>query len=436
MRIIKNLVEIDFKNKDGDFLLVNGINGYIDLIHKREKTILDLWKKTEKIIPCDNVEKVLYDKLKSRNYIMTAQDEDEQKSHVINTLYSKINHGVSAQTAWFVLTYNCNFNCPYCYEGQNNSKSIMTFEMIDRIFEVNTNIKKIGFFGGEPLLLSNRKVIEYIISKASTSTQYYVITNGYYLEEYIDILKSIDVRNIQVTLDGSESKHNETRCLHNGGPTYEKIINGVKLCVANNIPVKIRMNISLDNMEDCFREKKRIEETDWGKSVRFEMQQLFQTEGEDLKTISDNLFVEDNRNNSKVNQILKKSLPLSNFLYNGIPLRPILRTCDREGQARFYDADGNIYNCILAVGNKSKSIGTYFPQVQLKEKSFLTRDITKIPQCMECPYALLCGGGCSNGVPEDKDLYSPNCYSFIREIEYMVPQIYKLKYDKSARNNN
>ena len=55
---------------------------------------------------------------------------------------------------------------------------------------------------------------------------------------------------------------------------------------------------------------------------------------------------------------------------------------------------------------------------------------------MECPYALLCGGGCSNGVPEDKDLYSPNCYSFIREIEYMVPQIYKLKYDKSARNNN
>jgi len=28
------------------------------------------------------------------------------------------------------------------------------------------------------------------------------------------------------------------------------------------------------------------------------------------------------------------------------------------------------------------------------------------------------------------------CYSFIRGIEYMVPQIYKLKYDKSTRNNN
>ena len=72
-------------------------------------------------------------------------------------------------------------------------------------------------------------------------------------------------------------------------------------------------------------------------------------------------------------------------------------------------------------------MGTYYPEFMLKEKSFLTRDITKIEQCRTCKNALFCGGGCPNGIPEDKDIYSPNCYSFWNETENTVPAIFRLK---------
>lgn len=94
---------------------------------------------------------------------------------------------------------------------------------------------------------------------------------------------------------------------------------------------------------------------------------------------------------------------------------------------QFYDPEGDIYNCILAVGQKAKAVGTYFPEFRLKEKSFLTRDITKIEECRTCKNALFCGGGCPNGIPDDWDIYSPNCYGFCNEVENTIPVIYRLK---------
>lgn len=139
------------------------------------------------------------------------------------------------------------------------------------------------------------------------------------------------------------------------------------------------------------------------------------------------LMEQDQKGAPGANQILTKMLPLSNFLYNGTRLRPVLRACDPEGVNRFYDPCGDIYNCILAVGQVPKAVGTYFPDFRLKEKSFLTRDITKIKECKTCKNALFCGGGCPNGISDERDLYSPNCYSFYNEAENMIPAIFRLK---------
>ena len=48
------------------------------------------------------------------------------------------------------------------------------------------------FYGGEPFLPCNMDIIKYIIQKAPNST-YAAITNGYCLDEFIDILKKVKV---------------------------------------------------------------------------------------------------------------------------------------------------------------------------------------------------------------------------------------------------
>lgn len=53
----------------------------------------------------------------------------------------------------------------------------------------------IALYGGEPLLLQNKEIIEYIISKAPNA-KYSITTNGYNIIEFIDILSRIDINNI------------------------------------------------------------------------------------------------------------------------------------------------------------------------------------------------------------------------------------------------
>ncbi len=425
MKFIHNLVMIDLKTDNGDILLANGINGLVDVVHRKERTIIKKWMQEEEIVPVGDEEKNLYELLKKRQYLLPEKEEEEIKNQIIEKL-KKRNRQKKPVSAWFVLTYRCNFHCPYCYENAVKGEKTMTVEMIDKVFEINPELKHIGLFGGEPFLPENRNLIKYIFRKAPKA-EYYAITNGFYLEEYLDLLQSVHFSNIQVTLDGTEENHNATRFQKKGQPTYDKILSGVQKCLSANIAGTIRMNLSSENYEDLVREKSLIESTEWGKKAAFEIQPLFQCEKDEKNMLYEKLMEQDQKGMPGANRILTKMLPLSNFLYSGTRLRPVLKACDPEGINRFYDPYGDIYNCILAVGQVPKAVGTYFPEFKLKEKSFLTRDITKIKECQTCKNALFCGGGCPNGIPDKQDLYTPNCFNFYDEAENTIPTIFRLR---------
>lgn len=77
----------------------------------------------------------------------------------------------------FMVTYDCNFRCPYCYEsevsegGRKWTKKTFTKDLVDRAFdamlEIEPNRQKhsnlITLYGGEPLLAQNHDIIKYIV---------------------------------------------------------------------------------------------------------------------------------------------------------------------------------------------------------------------------------------------------------------------------------
>ena len=414
MNIIKHISIFPILNSDR-FLMVNGVYGFVDSIGGKEKDTILRWRTADIIIPQNDYERDLYDKLVLRKYIVEPFEEEEQFHKVISTLKMRQNRSPFSSTICFVLTYNCNFACPYCYEKGITNNRTLSKELVDIVFDNCTNISTISLFGGEPLLPANRDIINYIVERANKATKFAVITNGYYLLEFFDLFKQLNIANIQVTLDGTEREHNKTRHLINGMPTYRRIMEGVKVYAEEGIPLTIRMNVSENNIEDCFRAKNELLKETWAKEIRFEMQPLFQSSPDDTQSLMSRLGNENARSASH-NIIFEKTVPFFKFLSKTGKLLPVIRSCDCEGNMRFYDPIGNIYNCILAVGNPSKKIGTYYPNVSLKEKSFLTRDISQIPACLECENALLCGGGCPNVFPDGSDIYRPNCGSFVFEL--------------------
>ena len=105
------------------------------------------------------------------------------------------------------ITDRCNFRCLYCYSIKKWKKlrheDILRFEEILRIVEVGSElgIKRVRITGGEPLL---RKNVEYLIRelrKISGIKDIGLTTNGYFLLEKAEVLKSAGLSRINISLD-------------------------------------------------------------------------------------------------------------------------------------------------------------------------------------------------------------------------------------------
>ena len=188
------------------------------------------------------------DEYKEKGYI--TDEQSEKKLYTEKYLDFIDTRDTDEIQIFFVPWYSCNFNCSYCYQAEYDNKfSIPTKEIIDSFFqyvdnEFKNRKKYITLFGGEPLLQGKKyeDMVTYFLEKAeSQNLDIAIVTNGYALAEYMDILKTKRIREIQVTLDGAGEIHNQRRPLKGGDPTFYKIVEGIDLAIANKITINLRV---------------------------------------------------------------------------------------------------------------------------------------------------------------------------------------------------
>lgn len=396
MRFIKSTI-IFRTNLDGEYILINGLNGLVDVLDERDLNILRDWKAKGVFSVESNYEQEFFSSLKKRGYIVSNEkEENNYKESQIKRLEERYKDEKKNITdAGILITYNCNFACKYCFELNNvKTNTVITEEMVDKIEKLYPNLKSILLYGGEPLLKENKNIVNYITEKFKR-TEFRVITNGYEVDEFIGILKSIKVEWIQITLDGDKEYHDKSRVLKGRDVgTYEKILSNIDLLIKNNIKVKIRMNINQNNYESCLKLREELKKR-WHNTnlLLFELQPLFQL-GDDIKNHLEPILysVEEFEDN-----ILGYSIgSIENLSHNEKPFSLKYNNCFAETGGRIFDCDGNIYSCMVGVGNKNMCIGTYYPEYKYFKNSLINRNIMTIPKCRKCRLALLCGGGCGN----------------------------------------
>ena len=98
------------------------------------------------------------------------------------------------------------------------------------------------------------------------------VTNGYTLEEYVPVLQSGRIREIQVTLDGTDTIHNKRRFLKDGNGTFDKIVSGIDACLQNKLNVNLRMVIDKENIENLPELAQFAIDKGWTKSPYFKTQ--------------------------------------------------------------------------------------------------------------------------------------------------------------------
>jgi uncharacterized protein len=361
-----------------------------------------------------------------------ADEQAEKKLYIEKYLEFTETRDNDELQIFFVPWYSCNFDCSYCYQvGYDNEANTPSTEIIDSFFnyvikEFRDRKKYITLFGGEPLLTGNKnkEIVKYFLDQAELhNIDIAIVTNGYALTEYMDLLKSKSIREIQVTLDGADEIHNQRRPLRGGNPTFYKIVDGIDLALSNNLIINLRVVIDKENIYGLVELARYAIEKGWTKNPLFKTQlgrnyELHYCQSGNSKLLSRLEFYETIykliKQYPEIVEFHRPAFSITKFLYeNGELPSPLFDACPGTKTEWAFDYKGNIYSCTATVGKPGSELGTFYPEVRLeKEKisEWEERDVTSINECRECSLQLVCGGGCA-AVASNRTgkIQSPDC---------------------------
>ncbi len=333
---------------------------------------------------------------------------------------------------FYVTNYSCNFACSYCYQDQYKPPAVYeSTEVIDAFFSFLRNYYPsrklyITLFGGEPLLgnSNQKKTISHFINRCKENNlELCVVTNGYHLKEYIPILVRGRIREVQVTLDGTEKVHDRRRYLKGGKGTFQAITNGIDACLAAGIPVNLRMVIDRENIDDLPALAQYAIDRGWTANRLFKTQigrnyELHHCQAEpdilfDRLSLYERIY-ELSACHPHILSFHKPGYSIARHLAeNGELPEPLFDSCPACKTEIAFDCTGNIYPCTATVGKSDESLGTFYPVTGIDDEKIAgweERDVTSIPQCRDCALQLACGGGCGS-VAKNRTgtVCSPDC---------------------------
>ena len=382
--------------------------------------------------------------LKSRGYL-TNLDSDEEREYVSGMVGFFHRAASRISSFLFLVAYDCNFTCPYCFEGGISgfgtrwSKRIMTKDLVDIAYRAMLEINpvralhnnNITLFGGEPLLPENHDIVSYIVERGTRRGYVFTaVTNGYTLEHYADLLKPGMIQSLQISLDGNRDRHDRLRVHRTEGKTFERIMENIDMALRSGVSVCVRINTvggGRDDLLDLYLEFIR---RGWVRTGRFSAHRsrlkfasglphcdlhALPTEGKNVCTVPavsdpDPPEVEGRRAIYRLDCAAGKESREDSYEADFEVRQKVRRFFGGESWALFrsdfcgartgmvvFDPEGDMYACLESVGRREHRIGSYHDGLEMEDcelekwREWESRDA----ECFTCKYLLFCGGGCA-----------------------------------------
>lgn len=441
-------------------VLMNALSGALDLVPRRVAEIFErsnprLGEPSE-APELGQLSDPLVDLLTTRGHLTTLSHAEERG---LALSISTILHEEQARSPQFMVVpyFDCNYRCTYCFERelQNGlkrpSSSVaypksnvsMDARFVPAIYYAigklwdkhNTPAslmkKHIILYGGEPLDKKNSYVVKNIVQMGKAlGFKFSAITNGHDLDEYIECLGSDGIGELQISIDGPPAIHDRRRISVDGSSSFHKIAKNIRIALERT-DVLFHLRVHLDNgnigaaeeLFDFFRSEGFLDHprfTIYGNTV-------YRTDS------SRNVFVERSQR-ELFEAVLNRTVEATNVFFSGpsiaifnslmetmtknLPYRLRGSYCAANTGNYIFAPDWKIYSCWESVGKDCSHIGSFDETGAVtlsgtKMESWFSRKVSEIPECSECTYALLCGGGCAQFAEYNTgSIYAPFCDEF------------------------
>lgn len=292
-------------------------------------------------------------------------------------------------------TLQCNFRCWYCYEEHeptHMTSATMTGirNLIQQLAQSGHDIN-LSFFGGEPMLCFDNVVlplIQYGLGVCNDNRVKFranATSNGYLLNESrIFSLKSNGFNFIQITLDGNEYDHNQTRKTASGQGSYRTIINNIISLSRAGIYVLIRLNYTSDNIIGMVE-------------IPHEFSALTTSEKKFISVSLHRVWQGTEAKDKDVETVINA------FAHIGITAKPVIYGEFCYGDLRtslVINYNGDLYKCTAVDFLNTPRDGYITPNGDTiwENDSLEQRMKQKFsnPECKSCRIFPLCHGGCSS----------------------------------------
>ena len=300
------------------------------------------------------------------------------------------------------LTNNCNMNCKYCYQGDKKREYTLSFEnarkAIDELSQ-NKNKVTIGFFGGEPLLNKELfyKVINYCeekFKKEKTNYGFSITTNGTLIDEEFAIFCKKHKVHVGISIDGTKESHDKNRLDYQGDSTYDKTLNGLKLCIANKVKVMALPVVCLNKVDDMVNNLEFF--INYGvKEVTFNFNYDDNWDDNTLEKLNEqysiinDIYIRELKKNNRI-----KIYPIdTKIVFMLDKNRQCTERCNLDRTC--IDSDGNFYPCVQFVGKQKYNIGNLDDGIDDKKRFELikTRNTSSVI-CKDCALKRYCAYNC------------------------------------------
>lgn len=415
LRTSSYLIPVKLEDEEDKYMLIHGYTGAIDVVSEK------MLEKIKSISSTSELSSQMINLLLKRGYITnkTQEEEYDYVARIAKALHRKTEI-LNTSFTW-VVTYNCNFRCPYCFENREkkDGKQSITFtkKMVDKAYHAIEQIqsqktlqgKVITLYGGEPLLAENKEIVTYIVKEGKKrGYQFKAITNGYDLNFYLDLLSPCDIQTLQITIDGPKDFHNERRIHYKYHDTFDRIIENISLALKQGVQIDIRINTDYSNIEKLAELKEYFSQIGFDSYPNFKFYSALLSDNSSITDIEhDKLnFQPAQAYITKLKQNNALSLCQDYGIYhlvneaiiNKKPIAFRSIYCSSQAGEFILDPLGRIYPCWEVVGREDSIIGSFKDSKIEWNKPILHKwrsmDILKNDSCRFCRYALLCGGGC------------------------------------------
>lgn len=388
----------NFYIPDGEkILFFNGVSGKVFSVSKENSLFL------KKII-CNEENQLKEPEI--CDYLIQMRFLVESYEAEFNYL-KKLNRRKIKDSEYYLVvnpTQNCIFKCWYCYEThlksnmKNNVRSNVNKLIYNTLERPDIESFALGWFGGEPLMYFDEVVYPLSLhawkeakmrGKAFNNS---MTTNGYLLTKHvIEKCNDINLRRIQVTLDGDEERHNSTRNMK-GKPSFKTIIqNCIDYCsFSHNNTVILRINFTDEIIQTDFSQVLDIIPKEIRPQMNVQFKRVWQTYDKKKQKTPDGLM----KNKERVRSMCFNSSCYTDYaVFSGYSCY-----ADRLNYANI-NFDGKVYRCTAMDYNSDNSLG------YLSDEGEIVWDLDKLKyidakpyfdnsHCSKCKFLPICGGPC------------------------------------------